>query len=154
VGKDAIIMFIGEALGFQEERKRRPFIGPAGRFLRENCAIAGITNYYLTNVVKCRADGRPSFVRQDACRDLLMDEIFSLKPKIIVPLGNTALKRILGLSKISKVRGQVIPSNFLSFHFLAIPTYHPSPKNVRVIDWFIADFKVIKRVYEEVKGNE
>src|SRR5512142_1478306 len=56
---DAEILFIGEGPGFYENEQGRPFVGPAGKFLDELLAVAGMkrSDVFITNVVKCRPPG-------------------------------------------------------------------------------------------------
>ncbi|MDP2661057.1 MAG: uracil-DNA glycosylase, partial [Dehalococcoidia bacterium] len=69
---DAEVMFVGEAPGFYEDQQARPFVGPAGRFLDELIASAGLRRdqVYITNVIKCRPpDNRdPLPTEIEACR--------------------------------------------------------------------------------------
>ena len=53
---NAIVMFVGEGPGQDEDRQGRPFVGRSGKFLTEMLTQVGIDrkDVYITNVVKCR----------------------------------------------------------------------------------------------------
>ncbi|MQR98060.1 UdgX family uracil-DNA binding protein [Gluconobacter sp. AC10] len=114
---DARIMIVGEQPGDQEDLAGRPFVGPAGQFLHEALAMAGIDRgtLYLTNAVKhfrFRLQGRrrihqnPDAGHVVACRPWLEQEIALIRPKLIVSLGATALRALDGPGMaMSDVRG-------------------------------------------------
>jgi len=100
---------IGEAPGAQEEMLRRPFVGPSGRVMRDLMAIAGLysaythkggePNCWLTNVVKFRPprNRTPTPMEIRAARPYLAMEWAAVgKPRVIVPVGGTALTAITG----------------------------------------------------------
>jgi DNA polymerase len=100
-------MFVGEQPGDQEDLAGKPFVGPAGRLLDRALEEAGIDRQqvYVTNAVKHfkwepsgkkRLHKKPSAREIAACRPWLEAEMESLKPRIIVCLGSTALLSILG----------------------------------------------------------
>ena len=111
------IMFIGEGPGKDEEAMGRPFIGRSGQVLRNLIQKVGITRYYLTNIVACRAcgqsydtEGNPRFwkdrktgaqvpvindqaptpAQMQECLPRLYQEIYSVDPILIVALGGPA----------------------------------------------------------------
>ncbi|MEI6101891.1 MAG: uracil-DNA glycosylase [Eubacteriales bacterium] len=104
---NAHIMLIGEAPGRTEVEQMRPFVGTAGknldRFL-ENIAFKR-KDIYITNAVKFRptrisekgtASNRPPTTDEIlAQRELLMEEVEAVGPKVIVTLGNVPLKSVL-----------------------------------------------------------
>ena len=131
----ARLMLVGEQPGDQEDRQGHPFVGPAGRVLDEGLAEAGIDRraVYVTNAVKHfkweprgkrRLHKTPAQREIDACHQWLEAEIAVVKPRLIVALGATAAKALLGPGfRITRQRGQVqvraAPPNVLA-------TYHPS----------------------------
>lgn len=125
----APIMFIGEALGEVEVATGIPFTGGTGKMLRMMLHQAGITPgmFYITNVVKCRPPGNrtptPAEIENCTMR-YLWKEIQYVKPKIIVPIGDVALKCILPNLRvgITGARGYT----FQSTHGKVIPIVHPS----------------------------
>lgn len=124
---NAEIMFIGEGPGETEDLQGRPFVGRAGQLLDKIIEAMGYkrADVYIANVVKSRPpNNRPP--EQDeiaACSPFLFRQITAIQPKILVALGGTALKCLLGEeAKITKLRGQ-----FIEFRGIPLmPTFHPS----------------------------
>jgi len=131
------IVFIGEQPGDQEDRAGHPFIGPAGKLLKEAMEIAGIdrSKVYLTNVVKHfkwaaaqrgkkRIHKKPRYSEIHACRPWLDSELRIAKPKILVCLGSTAAQSLLGRQfSVTRQRGKLVSSPLAP---LVIATVHPS----------------------------
>lgn len=125
----APIMFIGEALGEQEANEGRPFVGGTGKMLRMMLHQAGIPEsmFYITNVVKCRPPGNrtPTPAEIENCTTrYLSKELAYVKPRVIVPVGDVALKHIL-----PSLRTGIIASRgytFSSPYGTVIPIVHPS----------------------------
>jgi uracil-DNA glycosylase family protein len=115
-------MFIGEQPGNDEDLAGRPFVGPAGRILDQALEKAGIerTRTYVTNVVKHfkweprgkrRIHAKPKAGEIGACRPWLDAELAIVHPRVIVCLGATAAKALLGNSfKVSVDRGRFVSS--------------------------------------------
>jgi DNA polymerase len=100
---------IGEQPGHEEDLEGKPFVGPAGRLLARALEDAGIPSnrIYLTNVVKHfkweprgkrRMHAKPKASEIFACRPWLDLELQLLRPRIVVCLGATAAKTLLGAS--------------------------------------------------------
>ena len=94
-----------------------------------NKAFAGIgidrKKVYIANIVKCRppANRVPQEDEATACLDYLRNQVVLVKPKIIVLLGSTALKNILGKEySITSARGKWIERKGI----LYMPTFHPA----------------------------
>lgn len=131
----AEIVFVGEQPGNEEDISGKPFVGPAGRLLRDALIEAGIdrTQIYVTNVVKHfkweprgkrRIHKKPNAGEISACRPWLEAEIGLVKPKVIVCLGATAAQALLGSKfKVSKQRGQFMESTLAPY---ILATVHPS----------------------------
>jgi uracil-DNA glycosylase len=114
----ATLCLIGEAPAEYEVKEGRPFAGPAGRVLDEVLLQAGIPrpSVWLTNVVKCRTmrvvNGRrenraPLVGELKLWMPLLEEELRLVHPRVIVCLGGTAAKALLGKSfKLTEQRGQ------------------------------------------------
>jgi DNA polymerase len=130
---DAQILFIGEAPGYEEEKKGEPFVGPAGQKLNDILKAMGLSRdeVYLSNIVKFRPatprqttnNRKPSQEECVACLPFIRAEIEIIRPACIVALGATPAEALLGLTDpIGSIRG--------SWHeFQGIPvrvTYHPS----------------------------
>lgn len=88
------IMLVGEAPGRDEDLLGKPFVGAAGRILKEALKEAGYTreSVYITNIIKCRPPNnrRPRADEIDACTEHLFNEITRVNPKRIILLGRTA----------------------------------------------------------------
>jgi len=124
---NAKVMFIGEGPGAAEDATGRPFVGPAGRFLNELLALAGLKReeVFIANCVKCRPpeNRTPTSDEIAACNDYLVAQIALIQPKVICLLGSPALKTMLGPEyQISKVHGQVFEKSGMTF----VPMYHPA----------------------------
>jgi len=116
----APLMLLGEQPGDREDREGHPFVGPAGRELGEGLQAAGIDREaaYVTNVVKHfsftprgkrRIHATPKTEHITACRPWLDAEIAVVDPKVIVVLGATAAKALLGRSfRVTAQRGEPI----------------------------------------------
>src|SRR5512146_3200163 len=106
----AEVMFIGEAPGGREDALGRPFVGPAGQFLNELLAAAGLdrSTVFITNVVKHRPpDNRDPLPEEiKACSGYLDRQIAAINPKLIVTLGRYSMARFFPDAKISRIHGQ------------------------------------------------
>ena len=115
--QDAALMIVGEQPGEQEDEKGRPFVGPAGQLLDLHLQKAGIDRSaaYVTNAVKHfkyvqrgkrRLHQSPGAREIDTCRWWLESERAIVQPKLVLALGASAARGILGKTvSISKVRG-------------------------------------------------
>lgn len=131
----ARVMLVGEQPGDAEDRKGLPFVGPAGRLLDRALEAAGVEreHVYITNAVKHfkwqlrgkrRLHKTPAQREIDACHQWLEREIEAVKPKVIVALGATAARSVIGKDfKVSVMRGKFVDSP-LAPHVFA--TLHPS----------------------------
>jgi uracil-DNA glycosylase len=131
----ARVMLVGEQPGDEEDKKGLPFVGPAGRLLDRALEAAGIEreHLYVTNAVKHfkwqlrgkrRLHKTPAQREIDACHQWLEGEIQTVKPHVIVALGATAAKAIIGPQfKVSVQRGQFVESPLAPYVFA---TLHPS----------------------------
>src|SRR5215218_3311306 len=130
----ARLVLVGEQPGDVEDKKGLPFVGPAGAVLWECVEEAGIDRdtLYTTNAVKHfkhemrgkrRLHKKPSTDEIEACHPWLEAEVRALRPKVIVALGATAARAVLGRAAgIAASRGRVHEALGAS----AIVTYHPS----------------------------
>lgn len=117
----ARIALVGEQPGDQEDRQGAPFVGPAGRVLDQALAEAGIdrAETYVTNAVKHfrfertskrRLHKTPDMVHISACRPWLVAELAIVDPEVLVCLGATAAKALLGREfRVTKQRGILFP---------------------------------------------
>jgi DNA polymerase len=119
----ARVVLVGEQPGDQEDRQGQPFVGPAGRLLDDALADAGIDplDAYVTNAVKHfrftqsapgkrRIHQTPDSSHITACHPWLAAELAILDPEVLVALGATAGKALLGPSfRVTKQRGLLLP---------------------------------------------
>lgn len=113
-------MFVGEQPGNDEDLRGRPFVGPAGRILDRAIADAGLDRIemFITNAVKHfkfeqrgkrGLHKRPSAYEIDRCRWWLDQERTLIMPDLVVALGVTAARSVLGRTvTIAKVRGEIL----------------------------------------------
>lgn len=98
--KEADVMFIGEGPGADEDRLGKPFVGKAGQLMDKAFSALEIKNdeVYIANIVKCRPPNNrvPEADEVSACINYLRNQVILVKPKIVVLLGSTALKNIIG----------------------------------------------------------
>lgn len=140
----ARMILVGEQPGDQEDRAGRPFVGPAGRVLDDALGRAGIARdaLYVTNAVKHfkfvraergqrRIHETPSRTEVVACRPWLFAEFEAVVPDVVVLMGATAAKALLGNDfRLTKHRQQDlrVPRELTvpSFEADLIVTAHPS----------------------------
>lgn len=127
------ILFVGEAPGEEEDRQGEQFVGTAGQLLRKDLRKAGIDldDCWKTNAAACRPPKNEiSDVHIESCRPLVMKAIQELKPKVIVLLGGSAVKSVIGpewakqVGPLGRWVGWAIPSG--TYNAWLCPTYHPS----------------------------
>jgi uracil-DNA glycosylase family 4 len=121
------IMFIGEGPGADEDAQGRPFVGKAGQLLTKMIVAMGYAreDVFIANVVKCRPpDNRaPLPEEMETCLPYLRQQIGLVRPKVIIGLGATAIKGLLGKTAgITKLRGTWQEYGGIKL----MPTFHPS----------------------------
>lgn len=109
-------MLIGEAPGREEDKRGRPFVGAAGRFLEQVLAGSGLDrgDLFITNVVKCRPTNNrtPRKLEVDTCTSLyLFEQIALVNPALIMVLGGVAARKLLGVNSVNEARGRVLEHN-------------------------------------------
>lgn len=140
----ARVVLIGEQPGDVEDRRGRPFVGPAGALLDRALADSGIDRdtAYVTNAVKHfkftlaatgrrRIHAKPDALEVTACRPWLQAELGLLDPEAVVCLGATAAQAIFGPSfRVTRSRGVLLPWPAQEEHGVqspyALATIHPS----------------------------
>ena len=118
-----------------------------------NKAFEGIginrKDVYIANIVKCRppANRVPQEDEAKACLDYLRNQVILIKPKVIVLLGSTALKNILGKDLgITSSRGKWVERK----NILYMPTWHPAAllrDEAKKVE-FWKDLKLVKQVVD------
>mgnify|MGYP001262249784 CR=1 FL=1 len=152
----ATILLVGEGPGEQEDKQGLPFVGPAGKLL--DLLLSALMfkeeDYYIANIVKCRPPNNrvPLDEEAEACLDYLRNQLLLIRPKIIVCLGSTAAKHIIGKDiKITQIRGQWVEKK----GYWIMPTFHPAAllrdQSKKILMW--EDFKKIKRKLDEIKQS-
>lgn len=156
---DAGLVLVGEQPGDVEDRRGEPFVGPAGRLLDKALDEADLARegVYLTNAVKHfkfvpaergkrRIHKTPSRGEVVACLPWLHAELAQVRPTLVVCLGATAAKAVLGSAfKVSERRGRVERVE----DYDVIATVHPSavlraPYRDEAYRGFLADLKVVR----------
>jgi uracil-DNA glycosylase len=133
--RSARLMLVGEQPGDREDLAGKPFVGPASRELDRGLEAAGIDrkDAYLTNVVKHfkfeergrrRIHQTPKRFEVEACTPWLEAELEVVKPEVLVLLGATAAKALLGSSfRVTQHRGELLDSELAP---VVTATIHPS----------------------------
>lgn len=132
--KNAKLMFIGEAPGEEEDKQGKPFVGRAGKLLDlalDALELSRENDFYICNILKCRPPNNrvPTEYEAQNCLPYLRAQVKLVQPKIIVCLGATAMKYILGRNlKITQDRGKWFQKvsftlwlHTIQQHFFAIP---------------------------------
>jgi DNA polymerase len=149
--REAKVMFVGEAPGFNEDRQGLPFVGAAGQLLTKLLASAGLhrSEVYITNVVKCRPpENRDPIPKEvEACGPFLKGQLQLINPVVVCALGNFASQSLLGVKKgISKLRGTPTQVE----NYFVLPMYHPAAALHRgdLMTEVEADFVTLKKLLE------
>ena len=119
--KKSALMVVGEQPADQEDLAGKPFVGPSGQLLNRYMEQAGIDRrqVYVTNAVKHfkfawrgkrRLHQSPTSGEIDTCRFWLNGERSIIQPQLILALGASAARGVLGKAvTISKSRGHAVP---------------------------------------------
>jgi uracil-DNA glycosylase len=134
----ASLALVGEQPGDVEDRKGIPFVGPAGRLLQDALDEAAVPreDVYVTNAVKHfrftergkrRIHATPQVTHIKACLPWLEAELTLVDPALIICLGATAARALLGSSfRVTKQRGQVLDLATPIGVRRVLATVHPS----------------------------
>ena len=151
---NADLMFIGEGPGADEDAQGLAFVGAAGQLLTKMIAAMGYTReeVYICNIVKCRPprNREPEPQEAAACMPYLRAQFSLVRPKVIVLLGATAARNILGDHiRITRDRGKWVEKKGVFF----MPTYHPAAllrdESKKRDAW--QDLKAVKARLEEME---
>ena len=131
---DADIFFCGEAPGAEEEEQGEPFVGKAGQLLTKMIGAMGTKReeVYIGNIMNWRPEmptrtgnRAPTEEEMKFCLPYLAAQVEVVKPKVIVALGVTAAKGLLGFDSFRTLRE--IKGEWQEFRGIPVmPTYHPS----------------------------
>jgi uracil-DNA glycosylase len=161
-GEKSELMMIGEQPGNQEDLEGKPFVGPAGKVLDRALERAGINREaaYITNSVKhfkwirrgkLRIHQKPRSDEIEACRPWLEAEITLTRPKVIVCLGATAARSLLGSKfRLTQHRGEFIslppkPPITATVHPSAILRAPTGEARHTMMEEFVRDLKAVAR---------
>jgi len=132
------MMLVGEQPGDVEDQRGIPFVGPAGRLLQRALTEAevAVADVYVTNAVKHfrftlrgkrRIHATPQLTHIKACRPWLEAELREVDPRLVVCLGATAAKSLLGPAfRLTQQRGQVLELPTPQGVRSVLATIHPS----------------------------
>jgi len=129
---DAPVMLIGEAPGRDEDIQGLPFVGRSGQLLDRMLNAIGLdrsTSAYITNVIFWRPPGNrpPTSDEAAICAPFLLRHIELKQPKVLVLLGGTPVKHILGIEEgITRIRGRWGRYMLNGAEIPALPTFHPA----------------------------
>ena len=128
----ARVMIIGEAPGEEEDQQGRPFVGRAGRLLDQMFAAIDMARdapdmeraLYITNVLPWHPPGnrRPEAAEIAASLPFLARHVELAGPDVLVLMGNSACKAVLGREGITRLRGNWVSA----FGRPALPMTHPA----------------------------
>ncbi len=153
----ALVMFVGEAPGEQEDLQGVPFVGASGQLLDRYFAAIDMdeSDYYVANILKCRPPHNrdPLPEEQDSCIGYLREQLKLINPKIIVCLGRIAAMRIIKPDfRITKEHGKWFKKG--DFYITAV--YHPSAL-LRTSSYkteMLDDFLGIEEMLKKAKNGE
>jgi uracil-DNA glycosylase len=123
----ADLMFVGEAPGADEDIQGEPFVGRAGQLLTKIIEAIGMKreDVYIANVIKCRPPGNrnPEADELGQCEQFMLQQVDTIKPKVIVALGKFAAQALLKTNDpITRLRGR----EYKYRDAILMPTYHPA----------------------------
>jgi uracil-DNA glycosylase family 4 len=147
----ALLVFVGEGPGRDEDLQGKPFVGLAGQLLTKIIQAIQLTReeVYIANIIKCRPPGNrnPEPDEIQACEPFLIKQLEAIRPKLICALGTFAAQTLLKTEeRISLLRGR-----FHQYQGIPLmPTYHPAyllrNPNFKRDVW--EDMKKIKKEYD------
>jgi uracil-DNA glycosylase family 4 len=155
----ARLMLVGEGPGQMEDETGRPFVGAAGQLLERILEAIDLRRdqVYIANIVKCRPPGNraPTPHERDACRPWLERQIADIGPDIIVSLGASAARVLLGGGPEPEIRITRLRGTWHTFGSTRVmPTFHPAallrdPSKKRLV-W--EDFKKVRELLATGRG--
>jgi uracil-DNA glycosylase family protein len=153
----AALVLVGEQPGDREDREGEPFVGPAGRVLADALHAADLDpdEVYLTNAVKHfrftergkrRLHKTPDVAHIRACVPWLEAELAAVRPRVVVALGATAARAVLGRPvRIGAERGQVLDGEphdvLITTHPSALLRLRDRAEFGATFDAFVADLR-------------
>lgn len=150
---DADILFIGEAPGFFEDQKGKPFVGNAGKLLDKMLESISLNreDIFITNIIKHRPpenrDPTPEEIK--IYTPFLKRQIQIIQPQIIATLGRFSMNLFLPDEKISQAHGR----SFQVGKYLLFPLYHPAAalRAGNILKELENDFQKLKIILDQSK---
>lgn len=152
---DAEIYFLGEAPGYYEDQKGRPFVGQAGQLLDQLIESIGLkrADTYISNVVRFRPpnnrDPEPEELKSFA--PYIDKELEIIDPNIIVTLGRFSMGKFFPFEKISKIHGGDKEISWKGRKIIIMPMYHPAAalRNTDILKQLKDDFQKIPQIIKK-----
>lgn len=154
--QNARLMLIGEGPGADEDAQGFAFVGRAGQLLTKMLAAIDMTReeVFICNIVKCRPPQNRAPEPDEAlqCLPYLRAQVALVRPKLIVLLGATAARYVLGPdTRITRDRGRFVEKKGVWI----MPTYHPAAllrdESKKRDAWM--DFQAIRDKLKELQGE-
>lgn len=149
---DSKLMVISEYPDREEDFYGKPFVGEIGNLFDRMLLAINLSRemFFITHAIKCKTPGgRPPEVEEiEACKPFLLKQLKILKPKLVLALGFTPPKMLLGNVSFPQIRGKTFKIKESMVFF----TYHPSYilKNPGIKREVWEDLQNFKALYEKV----
>jgi uracil-DNA glycosylase len=149
----ADVMLVGEAPGASEDKRGRPFVGRAGKFLDQLLGEAGLArdDVFITNVVKARPPGNRDPKAGEVAHYLpwLEQQLALVRPSVVIPLGRHALAHFAPGEKITEVHGTLLVAGDRQL----VPWLHPAAalRNQGLRETLIQDARALPGVLESAR---
>lgn len=127
---DGGILIVTDSPDIVSDKKSLPLSGDYGKLIREQLSrnkLMFSKNAAHTYAIKCKITGKKSEIYWKCCRKKLVKEIESIKPKLIITVGEVATNSIINPKNklgIAKLRNRIMPNH--EFNCLVFPVFHPS----------------------------
>src|SRR2546426_7612669 len=147
-------MVVGMNPGREEDAIGKPFVGPSGRLLDSLLVAVGLPRaaLYVTNAVKGRTPNNrePTVAEVKGCRPYLQEELSQVRPRVILALGNSALRAVCGKSGITNYRGRELLTHADFGTVKVVATFHPAAalRYPRYKQAILEDFAFFRRTLE------
>lgn len=147
--KDIDVLFIGEAPGKEEDLQGKPFVGKAGQILNKWIEEAGVINYTIINIVKCRPPNNRKPLQSEirACFPYFIRQVKEFNPKLIITLGATASYVLANRKEVVTNIGKIFQTIYGNVMIFPHPAYI-----LRGVDVDIP-IKELKDVLKDIKNN-
>jgi uracil-DNA glycosylase family 4 len=127
--RNADLMVIGEAPGFNEDKQGEPFVGRAGQLLNSMLEAIGFDRQtvYIANILKCRPPGNRDPLPEEValCTPFLVKQIALIQPKLLLAVGRISAHYLLNTkAALGQLRGKL--HQYGQTDTPLIITYHPA----------------------------